>query len=103
MLSVSQLARCKIAHNMHPNPSAQKIQISFHLPSLKILTYEFFFVQEPHGGFFRSLIQTSPTGCHLPPLTLITVHDIHEAGMWEAEPGVLSQRKCFTVKVAFAL
>ena len=60
-----------------------------------------FVSEEARGGCFRSLIQTSPTGCHLPPLTMITVEAIHEAGEWEAVAGVPCSRKRITVKVAF--
>lgn len=55
-----------------------------------------------HGGRFRSLIQTSPMGCHLPPMATITLQSILEPGNWEVDR-VTCLRKCFVVEVAFAL
>lgn len=56
----------------------------------------------PHSGCFRSLIQTSVTGCCLPPLATITLEKILEPGTWDVN-GVICWNKCFVVTVAFAL
>jgi len=55
-----------------------------------------------HSGQFRSLIQTSTTGCHLPPLATITLEEVLEAGTWAVDE-VTCFRKCFVLKVAFPL
>lgn len=59
------------------------------------------FVSEvPSGGYFRSMVQTSPTGCLLPPLSTIT---LERSFTMRADGKLNIDRRCIIVRVAFAL
>ena len=61
-----------------------------------------FHSSQAHGGRCRSLVQTSPTGCHLPLLATVVLEAVLDRYEWEHD-GAPSPRKCFVVSVSFAL
>ena len=53
-----------------------------------------------HEGW-HSLVQTTPTGYSLPPLSTLTLVALHEAGSWTANGHVVQQR-CYVVRCTYA-
>ena len=55
----------------------------------------------PDGRGFHSLVQVSPSGYHLPPMTTVTLQKVESPGSWQAY-GRRIRRRLFTVSVAYA-